>query len=340
MAARASTPAASDIGASTDPAAAKILGLATLGLVTLTALVQLKKTAASRSVHPSLPGIDALFLATPASFESRALHGSAALLATSVLADSTVEHFRGEFENPGMLTPLLTSLMTVLAGVSAAASPSGRPRFGRSGIYLTSVAVGAAGTMFHFYNVRRRPGGLSWLNLFYAAPLGAPAALSLAGLIGLAAERLRDPRQEAPAWLGQPAGRVLSALTAVGLAGTSIEAGLLHFRGAFQNPFMWLPVTVPPVAAALMVAAAVGPAQVKRRFTRIWLALTGMLGIGGVGFHAFGVARQMGGWRNWRQNVLSGPPLSAPPAFSGLALAALPALSLLSRGQSRERVKS
>jgi hypothetical protein len=340
MAALALPPTASRTVPSTDSAAANMLGFATLGLVTLTAFVLLKRTASSPSWQQPLSGTDQFSRPTPASFESRLLNGSAALLATSVLADSTVEHYRGEFENPGMVTPLLTSLMTVMASVSGAASRAGRSRLMRSGIYLTSVAAGAAGSMFHVYNVRRRPGGISWLNLFYAAPLGAPAALSLAGLLGLAAEHLRDASDEAPALLGQPAGRVLAALTAVGLAGTSIEAGLLHFRGAFQNPFMWLPVTVPPVAAVLMVAAAVGPAQVKRRFTRAWLALTGILGIGGVGFHAFGVARQMGGWRNWSQNVLSGPPLSAPPAFSGLALAGIPALSLLQRSRSRERLKS
>jgi hypothetical protein len=37
----------------------------------------------------------------------------------------------------------------------------------------------------------------------------------------------------------------------------------------------------------------------------------------------------MGGWRNWTQNVLNGPPLPAPPSFTGLALAGLAALGLL-----------
>jgi len=37
----------------------------------------------------------------------------------------------------------------------------------------------------------------------------------------------------------------------------------------------------------------------------------------------------MGGWRNWSQNVPGGPPLPAPPSFTGLALAELAALGLL-----------
>jgi hypothetical protein len=34
----------------------------------------------------------------------------------------------------------------------------------------------------------------------------------------------------------------------------------------------------------------------------------------------------MGGWRNWSQNLLNGPPLPAPPAFTALAIAGLAAL--------------
>ncbi|CFL08012.1 membrane protein [Burkholderia pseudomallei] len=39
----------------------------------------------------------------------------------------------------------------------------------------------------------------------------------------------------------------------------------------------------------------------------------------------------MGGWRNWAQNLLAGPPLPAPPGFSALALAGLSAVSLAER---------
>ena len=40
-----------------------------------------------------------------------------------------------------------------------------------------------------------------------------------------------------------------------------------------------------------------------------------------MGLHAYGISRNMGGWRNWSQNLLNGPPLPAPPSFTGLALA-------------------
>jgi hypothetical protein len=37
----------------------------------------------------------------------------------------------------------------------------------------------------------------------------------------------------------------------------------------------------------------------------------------------------MGGWRNWSQMVLQGPPLPAPPAFLALAIIGLGLLPLL-----------
>ena len=315
---------------------ARLLGLAALALTGAVA-------AASRTRGRTPPAPAARQRPAPA--ESRHLHGAAALLAASVLADSSLEHYRGSFENPGMAAPLIASTLALAAGVQGAVGRSRAAASGRcGGAYGLAVAVGAAGTAFHVYNVARRPGGFGWLNLFYAAPLGAPAALSLAGLLGLAAGSIALQHDEAPpTLLGLPAGRMLAALTGAGLLGTVGEAGLLHFRGAFQNPFMWLPVTLPPVAAALLVRAAASgggttaaavqaPARASGgRLAKGWLGLTAALGIGGIGFHARGVSRSMGGWRNWSQNLLAGPPLPAPPSFSALAWAGLAALSLIDR---------
>ena len=257
--------------------------------------------------------------APPETSPVRGLYAAAALLALSVLADSALEHDRGEFRNPGMYTPLATAAVTAVAAVGE----MGAPRRGSSLAFAAAVGIGTGGLAFHLFNLLKRPGRLSWHNLFYAAPVGAPAALSLAGLFGLAARRVRR------GWAG--AGRALAGLSALGLAGTVAEAALLHFRGAFQNPFMWLPVSLPPVGAALLAGAARGAPARPRRFTRAWLTLTAALGLGGVGFHVFGVSRAMGGWRNWRQNLIDGPPIPAPPAFTALSLAGLSALALQRR---------
>ena len=132
-----------------------------------------------------------------------------------------------------------------------------------------------------------------------------------------------------PASPGCRRGAWVGLATAAGLLGTVGEAGLLHFRGAFNNPAMYAPVSIPPVTAALMGSAALGRAGRRRPLVRWWLRLTALMGYVGAAFHVRGVARQMGGWRNWSQNVLNGPPIPAPPSFTGLALAGLAALGLL-----------
>jgi hypothetical protein len=264
----------------------------------------------------------------------RQLNVSAALLALSVLTDSAIEHYRGSFQNRAMYTPLVAASLTLGASLFGAIDSRPRRHRARDVVYALAGATGLAGLGFHLYNIQKRPGGFSWMNLFYAAPVGAPFALVLAGLLGRGAEKVRDtPQSQEPRILGAPAGPMLAAVGAGGLLGSAGEAALLHFRGAFHDPAMVLPVSVPPVAAALLGAAAAGSRK-PHRLARWWLKVTAFLGLAGVGFHALGVARNMGGWRNWTQNVLNGPPLPAPPSFTGLAVAGLAALSLMEEGDT------
>lgn len=259
------------------------------------------------------------------------LNRSAGTLAASVLLDSAMEHARGNFHNKAMWTPILTSVLSIGASMHGHVDRRARPHLGRDLIYGAAGVVGVVGTAFHVYNVTKKVGGLSWQNVFYSAPLGAPAAMSLSGLMGFLGERVRsNPTGSTPRIAGLDAGRVVAGLTSASLLGTTAEAGLLHFRGAFHNPAMALPVTMPPVAAGLLAAAALGRRRdTPRPLSRWWLAATGLMGLCGVAFHAWGVSRGMGGWKNWRQNALAGPPLPAPPSFTGLALAGLAALALL-----------
>ncbi|HEX2940226.1 MAG TPA: hypothetical protein VHO91_04205, partial [Rhodopila sp.] len=229
-----------------------------------------------------------------------------------------------------MFTPLVVgslSLATSLHGLSDKRPETHRLRHATYGL---SAATGLIGTGFHIYNVMKRPGGMDWQNLFYGAPLGAPFAILLSGLIGSTAEQVRNTKTgEVPVVFGGPAGRIMALVTGLGLFGTTAEAGLLHFRGAYHDPAMFAPVTIPPIGGALMLEAALGPSRRDRWFTRLWMKLTTALGFIGVGFHIWGVQRNMGGWRNWRQNLLNGPPIPAPPSFTALALAGLAALGLL-----------
>lgn len=265
---------------------------------------------------------------------ARGLDRGAALLALAVAADSALEHYRGGFHNRAMYTPLLLSTLALLASGSEPADPAPQTQRLRRAIYLGAGAAGLAGTGFHLYNVCKRPGGWSWSNLFYAAPLGAPSALLLCGVLGYYAERVRAPAAGGPPMFGLPAGRAVALLAAVGLLGTSAEVALLHFRGSFQNPAMYLPVSAPPLSAALLAASAVAdPRRSRLRWlSRLSLRFTACMGLAGAAFHALGIARNHGGWRNWRQNLLAGPPLPAPPSFTGLALAGLAAHRLLENG--------
>ena len=283
----------------------------------------LNRKAITRAGTPPLP--------VPAAVEAaRRLNRAAGLLATSVLADSAVEHYRGSFKNPAMITPLVVGTLALAASGHGVRDRGPGAHAMRDSIYAVAALTGFVGSAIHLYNVGKRPGGFSWHNFFYGAPIGAPFALLLSGMLGFTAERVRDNEGgDTPTILGLPAGRAMAAVAAVGMLGTVGEAGLLHFRGAYHDPAMFLPVTVPPVAAGLLGNVAISPGNRNRWFTRWWLRLTTALGVAGVGFHVFGVARNMGGWRNWSQNLLNGPPIPAPPSFTALALAGLAALGLL-----------
>ncbi|SPP97130.1 conserved membrane protein of unknown function [Bradyrhizobium vignae] len=260
---------------------------------------------------------------------ARKLNRAAGMLAASVLADSSVEHYRGSFKNKAMYTPLLVSALTMATSLHGTADMRPFAHKARDATYLLAAATGLVGSGFHLYNVGKRVGGFSWQNLFYGAPLGAPMAILLSGLLGFCSERVREAGRTRPRIFGLPAGRAIAAVAGAGLLGTTGEAGLLHFRGAYHNPFMLLPVTLPPIGAALLLSAAGHRSGRTHRVARSWMRLLTAMGLAGVGFHAYGVSRNMGGWRNWSQNILNGPPIPAPPSFAGLALAGLAALGLM-----------
>ncbi len=259
---------------------------------------------------------------------ARYLNGAAAMLSFSVLTDSAMEHYRGAFHNPAMYLAPTVSAITLANSLHMAATPS---HFGvaRTTLAGLALATGLGGFGFHIYNIVKREGGFDLANLFYGAPLGAPFALTLAGLAGLGASRLviEGERNQPGCLFGLPAWRVLMAATAGGLLGTTGEAALLHFRGAFHDPFMFIPVTLPPLTAIASISAAINPDW--SGWTKPMLQATAAMGVLGAGFHAYGVSRNMGGFYNWSQNLFNGPPLPAPPSFTGVALAGLGALRLV-----------
>jgi hypothetical protein len=248
---------------------------------------------------------------------AEALGAGAAILCISVALDSAIEHYRGEFKDRAMFVGPTMALL----GIGAATYIAFRPERANDRLpKIALVTVGATGLIglgFHTYNILKRPGELDALNLFYGAPMGAPAALTLAGLYGVIAGEMLSGRSYVRTRLP----RHTAALIAFSLIGTVAEAGWLHFRGAFQDPAMYAPVTIPPLAAVAIGAAALSPRAAL--VAEPLLKATAVLGIAGPIFHAYGIHRNMGGWRNWSQMILQGPPLPAPPAFLGIAAAGL-----------------
>lgn len=261
---------------------------------------------------------------------TRDLNRSAAVLAASVVLDSTLEHFKGNYLNRAMyLAPSVgaAAMGTALSG--HAPHPIGTAIFG------AGMAVGLTGLGFHFYNIQKRPGGFSWNNIFYAAPYAAPGALALSGLFGVLAgvvHRMRHRPRRDQIDFAEGIAYAVSGCMLV----TASEAWVLHFRGAFHDPFMYVPVTVVPAAATALSVAAAMQTEASFSAARWLLNATAVIGALGVGFHVYGVQRNMGGWRNWSQTMFEGPPMPAPPSFSGLALAGLGALGLL-RSETGQR---
>lgn len=261
----------------------------------------------------------------------RQLHAGAAALSLSVLADSSLEHYRGGFYNPVMFAAPAVSAVTLAVAAAAAARPRARRSPRNSAVFGLAALAGLVGFGFHLRNTMRRQGGWSWSNVFYGAPIAAPLGIHLAGVLGLAAGLIDSPKRRSPP-RGHRVNRaptLLAGVAAAGLLGTAAEAGILHFRGAFHDPFMLVPVTLPPLAAGSLLYAVAQPGTRRVRTARTLLRATAAAGVLGMAFHARGVQRSMGGWRNWSQNILVGPPIPAPPSFTGIALAGLASLNLL-----------
>ncbi len=153
---------------------------------------------------------------------ARRLNRAAGTLAGSVLLDSAMEHHRADFHNKAMWTPIVSSSLSIAASVHGHRDPRHGAHRVRDVIYAVAGLTGVAGTCFHVYNVTKKVGGFSWQNLFYSAPLGAPLAMALSGLMGFLSERLRDNAPgTTPTIAGVPAGRVVAGLTSASLIGTT-----------------------------------------------------------------------------------------------------------------------
>jgi hypothetical protein len=115
----------------------------------------------------------------------------------------------------------------------------------------------------------------------------------------------------------------LLVVIAVALVGATLQATLLHYRGAFNNPLMFVPLTVPVFAIVMSVLAIVGPKESMLLVFTVSLWLTFLTGFVGLGMHLRGLGRQMGGLYVTIFNWLEGPPALSPALFTGFAAVGL-----------------
>jgi hypothetical protein len=111
--------------------------------------------------------------------------------------------------------------------------------------------------------------------------------------------------------LGLP--RLLRLLVAGSIPPLWYEIALLHYRGSFQSSYMWLPLAYLPLEMVGGLLAGAVDTRTTRRIFRLLSWGTVALGAFGTLMHLRGVRRQMGGFYTWRYNVMTGPPIIAPP---------------------------
>src|SRR5205085_6193633 len=121
----------------------------------------------------------------------------------------------------------------------------------------------------------------------------------------------------------------LFVFVAVTLTGAVLQTGILHYRGAFNNPAMYAPFVAPLCAVFVSAWMLLAPSRTATLTLAVLLWLTFLTGFVGLGMHLRGLGRQMGGLYVALFNWLEGPPAFAPALFAGLAAVGLVAAYLL-----------
>lgn len=255
---------------------------------------------------------------------------AAGALALLLACDALAGHYRSGFTSRAQYAPFVGGGALMISGVGAAVAPDAgwASALLRAGAWL-AVMAGTAGFAFHhYYGIARRPGGYGWLlhHLMYGAPQLAPLGLAAAGALALVAARGLDG---GTAFGGLGLRSALLVLVALGVAGAVLQAGVLHYRGAFNNPLMYAPFTAPLACVPACLWAALGPGRAASLAASAALWLTFFVGFAGAGMHLRGLGRQMGGLYVALSNWLEGPPAFAPLLFAGFAAAGLVAVHLI-----------
>lgn len=243
-----------------------------------------------------------------------------AVLTVIVIGESWIGHYRSGFPLRAQYAPLVGGMALATACVALALVP--RVEWVRLAVRWAgwvAVFTGVIGAGYHhYYGIVEKAGGYRWLlhHLMYGAPQLAPLALSAAGALAvLASEGVASAAVSPSASVP----RLALAVVAIALAGAVAQTGILHYRGAFNTPFMYAPLALPPLAALGTGWLALAPAVGLTGVVRVLLWATFLLGFVGLGMHLRGLDRQMGGLHVFLFNLLQGPPPLAPAVYATLA---------------------
>lgn len=252
------------------------------------------------------------------------------LMSALVMVDAFIGHYRSGFAVRMQYAPFASGGALVAGSVLSVVAP--RSSWTTEALFvagLLGVLSGIVGCGYHhYYGFTRKPGGYRWWlhHLMYHAPQLAPLALSALGVLAVVAARgLRGAHDV----LGVQLRTLVLGVVALAMIGAALQAAVLHYRGAFNNPLMYAPLTTPvltAIAVVWLVLAGTRPALVAVA-AFCWTTL--LVGFVGLGMHLRGFDRMMGGLHVALPNVLEGPAMTAPALFSGFAAAGLAALYLL-----------
>jgi hypothetical protein len=122
--------------------------------------------------------------------------------------------------------------------------------------------------------------------------------------------------------------RLLRGFITLTILVTWTEIAFLHFRGSFHNHFMYAPFFAFPAAVLLGVISTLKSGERRSAASFRIPALIFMLeGCVGTLLHIRGLTKEMGGLRNWKYNVQTGPPFPAPAQVALVGTAGVAAAS-------------
>ena len=254
----------------------------------------------------------------------------AAAMTLALLADAFAGHYRSGFAFRSQYAPFLSGGLLIISAVAASVAPDlGWTKVALRITGWLAVVSGVIGFGFHhYYGMAKKPGSYRWWlhYLMYGAPPLAPLGLMAAGTLALIAARglageANFAGVEIRVWL--------LGYVAVALTGAILQSGILHYRGAFNNPAMYGPLLAPLITVFACIWMIIAPSSSALRVLAVLLWLTFLTGFIGLGMHLRGMGRQMGGLYVALFNWLEGPPAFAPAIFTILAAIGLVTIHLL-----------